>query len=468
MAPDSRPARNALFLRPSLPLIPMAFLLVALALAGGASRIEAPQQIVVRLIATFVLTGVLLPLDFAALSGARRLLWWVAGCYALLMVQLVPLHPSLWAGLPGHGSYARIAVATDTPVWRPLSLTPDLTVDTLLALLPATAALFAALFVPARGWNRLFGWIILIAVASAVFSLIQLATGYPASLTLYRVSTENSATGLFANRNHQAVFLSSVLPILAALAHPRNRGDRPGRFFLPIAAISACLIVTGVIVTGSRMGLIAGALGLVAAILILAGGRDARLPGSTRRRRALAGAAAAGAGLLLAVGGWQAGLFDRLASTDVLAESRVRMLQPLWEAVKAFMPLGSGFGSFDSIFRRFEPLELLSPIYMNQAHNEPMQIAIEGGVPALLLLALLGWWWVSALLGVLRLPSASPSRPLGLGCAAATAILMLASLVDYPLRTPLLGGIFAIACIAMWRASRNSGPEGSTSPFDLV
>jgi hypothetical protein len=38
--------------------------------------------------------------------------------------------------------------------------------------------------------------------------------------------------------------------------------------------------------------------------------------------------------------------------------------------------------------------------------------------------------------------------------AAATLILMLSSLVDYPLRTPLLGGLFAVACVELIRRRR--------------
>ncbi len=89
---------------------------------------------------------------------------------------------------------------------------------------------------------------------------------------------------------------------------------------------------------------------------------------------------------------------------------------------------------------------------MNEAHNEPLQLAIEGGIPAVLLFALFGWWWLAAVGRILS--RGRRSQPIAQACAAATAILMLASLVDYPLRTPLLGSVFAIACILLWRATR--------------
>jgi hypothetical protein len=46
--------------------------------------------------------------------------------------------------------------------------------------------------------------------------------------------------------------------------------------------------------------------------------------------------------------------------------------------------------------------------------------------------------------------------------AATTLILMLSSLVDYPLRTPLLSGLFAIACVELLRAKRRVEAVPST------
>jgi O-antigen ligase len=125
------------------------------------------------------------------------------------------------------------------------------------------------------------------------------------------------------------------------------------------------------------------------------------------------------------------------------------MLGPLFEMARAFMPFGSGFGSFDSVYRHFEPNSLLSTIYMNEAHDEPVQLAIEGGVPALLLLGLFLVWWARAAVTCLRRPLQTRRRAMGDAAVIMTVILMASSLVDYPLRTPLLGAVFVFACIEM-------------------
>jgi O-antigen ligase len=106
------------------------------------------------------------------------------------------------------------------------------------------------------------------------------------------------------------------------------------------------------------------------------------------------------------------------------------------------------------VFQRFEPYSLLSTIYLNQAHNEPVQLAIEGGAAALLLLALFLLWWLRAATLATRPRDSQVRRAMAMAAAAATLIMLLSSLVDYPLRTPLLSALFAFLCIELLRSSR--------------
>ena len=122
----------------------------------------------------------------------------------------------------------------------------------------------------------------------------------------------------------------------------------------------------------------------------------------------------------------------------------------------------AGFGTFDPVYRRFEPDYLLSTIYLNEAHNEPMQLLIEGGLGALLLLAAFLAWWAFAAVRAVRPRRAAPRRAMGMAMATATLILMLSSLVDYPLRTPLLSSLFAIACVELIKSRRRSIPPSTT------
>jgi len=149
----------------------------------------------------------------------------------------------------------------------------------------------------------------------------------------------------------------------------------------------------------------------------------------------------------------KSGAIARLAATDSVSNTRAAMISPLLKTAHAFLPIGAGFGSFNAVYRQFEPASLLSTIYMNQAHDEVLQLAIEGGIPAIVLLALFVLWWVRTGFRVVMTTPIGRRRTLALAGLASTLILMASSLVDYPLRTPLLGALFVICCIEMARGA---------------
>jgi hypothetical protein len=221
------------------------------------------------------------------------------------------------------------------------------------------------------------------------------------------------------------------------------------------------LLLMGLAATGSRMGLLLGLVGLnsAAAIYFITVPRHGMKSGQFVLKAAgVALTAIVPISLLLA----RSGAAGRLAS-DPVDQTRLAALSPMMHAVRAFFPFGAGFGAFDTVYRRFEPDSLLSTIYLNQAHNEPVQLAIEGGVPALILLLLFLLWWTGASLRALLPQESGSRRAMGVAMASATLILMLSSLVDYPLRTPLLSGLFAVGCVELVRAQRPASARPATS-----
>lgn len=431
-------------------LIVAIVLVAALALTGGASRYDEDQQMAARISAILAVAATLWPLDWATLRRNPGPLAASAAVFGLILLQLIPLPPSLWAVLPGHDAYAAIAEASGTAGWRPLGLTPDLTLNALGALLPAFAAGLAALYLDTRSRQRLVMTLIAVTVISASLGLVQLAVGGDA-LHLFRQSSENAPVGLFANRNHQAVLMASALPMTGAIAGLKLREGVNRALVTSVAGSIAALFLFALVLTASRMGLLLAAIGVAGAAMALRASGQRFLPKSARGWTVGVVILVLVNTTLLAARG---GAIARLIHPDPGGETRGAMLAPLIKTARAFLPLGSGFGSFDSVFRRFEPDAQLSTIYMNQAHNEPLQLAIEGGVPALILLAIFCWWWARTAVRAARSRESATRRTLAVAAIAATVILMASSLVDYPLRTPLLGALFAIACLEMRRAAR--------------
>ena len=99
--------------------------------------------------------------------------------------------------------------------------------------------------------------------------------------------------------------------------------------------------------------------------------------------------------------------------------------------------MGSGFGTFEIVYPAFESEQQISRTFANHAHNEYLEIVLEGGFPAaLLLLAYLGLLGRSMVQGTI-----SPLR----GAAyCGIAFLLVHSLVDYPLSTMGLSIVFAV------------------------
>ena len=428
------------------------FLLLAVALFGGASQAEEPAQVLVRLAAIAAIAASLWPLELSRLRANRGLVLFTLACFGVPLVQLIPLPPALWGRLPGHAAYAEIARATATVDWRPLSLTPELTVNALFALLVPAAAALAALHLDGKGRKAAAAIFVVAGLASAVLGLAQLAV--PAGgLRLYLHTTEDAPVGLFANSNHQAAFLACVFPLCAA-AIPVGGTARARLvvhgFLVPVALVVSAMLL----LTGSRMGVLLWIGGLVGAGWTLKARGLLDLPTSRRGSLRVALGSAAILGLLAAAFAFDGALLQRFAYRDVVADSRWATFPALVATARAFFPTGAGFGSFASIYPRFEPDALLSTIVLDQAHDEPVQLLIEGGAPALILLLAFGWWWARTAVGIVRHRSHAPQRGLPRAAVVVTTLLMLSSLVDYPLRTPLLASLFALGCVEMALSAR--------------
>ena len=128
--------------------------------------------------------------------------------------------------------------------------------------------------------------------------------------------------------------------------------------------------------------------------------------------------------------------FDAILTENAFEDLRWRLWPILSQMVSAHWLFGIGFGSFEEVYHMYEPTELLLASYLNQAHNDWVQFAIEGGVPALLLLAILLGWFILSLRALL-VQSEIPivrfifwSSTVGIICAA--------SAIDYALRAPVL------------------------------
>ena len=419
-----------------------------LAVFGGASRNDAPQQIVVAIGAIALIATSLLRTD-AMQTPAKAILMGFGAVALLQIVQLVPLPYTWWAALPGHAPYAAALTAAEVPpVARPLNLTPGLGWASAMAVLPPLAVVLAAQW-QSRQSTQLILAIIVIAVASATAGVLQAAIGNGAALRLYAIATQDAPVGLFANRNHQALFLALAFPTIGTYLAIHEAQHRIHAPILAATIAFALLIVASLVVTGSRAGAFIAIPAFVSMLIIA---RHAALSALSKVNRAVKWAAVsvvvlATIGIAAVAIVSRSGILGRFSMLANQEDSRFNTLPTIWKMALAFFPTGSGFGSFADAYRAFEPSATLSLEYLNQAHNDPLQIIVEGGLGGLFLIVAFVVWLVARARYVLRPLVGSPPSEVALARLGCIVILLcsLASFVDYPLRTPLIVSYFALS-----------------------
>ncbi|MES2444548.1 MAG: O-antigen ligase family protein [Pseudomonadota bacterium] len=444
-------------LRQPAMLLPLGLLVAAFAM-GGASANQPIRDMAIELIAIVVLAAALAGwLGRAFSPDARIPLILIAALFALFLFQLTPLPAGLWAALGGREVGAGVLDLIGVPAGaRPLSVQPERTLLSALAVLPGVAMAVAVMRLGAQHRLTLAWAAVAAAVLSLALGVVQVSLGSDAqTLTFYQTTHLGLPLGVFANTNHQAdlllvgfVLAGSLAPSFAA----RGAGwaEKPWWIYGVMAALAV-----GIVAGGSRTGIALLFVGLAAVAL-----RE-RLSGHVRTFLLGAVGLAATLGLLIAFNPMFARSFADFSNVD---DPRFHFWPNVLYAIGHFGWLGTGAGTFDGVYRSVETLDTLSSRYLNHAHNDYLEIVLEMGVPGvLLLLAFLGYL-VFLGIGVIRRTDVRTSRGLAYGGMVCAGLLLLHSAADYPLRTPLLGVVFGLCCALMTRVPPESSGEPDWTP----
>ena len=416
-----------------------ASLLVAAMVFGGGSR--GAGDVVVQLVAVPALCLAVLRWRHADANRLQRMfLWWAIAAAALVAIQLIPLPAAIFAGMPQRAALLDdLHAAGAQPAHLPFTVDLWGTVRTGLAFASfAAMALLAATLSPAAR-RRLWTIALLAAVPMALLGFSQAAAGAASPLRFYDYHHPIGAIGLFANRNHFADLLGLLLPFALAFALQAQERAQRG---LAIAwyALGVVLLLASAL-SFSRAGIVVSVIGLLAAIVFLRG-RDRAI---ARRRHLLPLFALAVAVLGIATYAWD-GIVARLTQ-DPLEDLRWQYVHYGMDALRAWLPLGSGFGSFRFVYAPFEPIGAMTYVYALHAHNDLLELLVEGGIAAgvlcLALFALLGAQVKS--FTIHRLTGQAADRRIHIAATIACLVPLLHSLVDYPLRTLAIAVPFGLA-----------------------
>jgi O-antigen ligase len=435
-----------------LAVIP-AYLLLCL-LLGGASNAGFWSNMVLQLLAIAIIAwAVLVRRGTPMPAPARQLLVGVFLLVLLFVLQLAPLPPSVWTGFPGRQQIAEGFELLKLPIpWAPISMAPYATISSALWLLPAVAVLLGILRIGAFKTSWVAWVIALVATFSVLVGALQIVGGNDSPWYFYRITNYGSTTGFFSNSNHMATLLVCAIPFLTALylgSVGRGRSSRRTSGMFVILAGAVAVTFAGVAINGSLAGV-----GLVVPVAF------ASFLMIWSRKRKLPGWVWAGVGLLIA--GAIVLSYNVPFSNNNLtgegrnaADSRQYSFAITSKAAADFFPVGSGIGTFVRVFHLYEDPATVDRYYMNHAHSDYLELALETGLPGLLLLLIFFLWWARRAVAVWR--SEEPDY-YARAASIASAAILAHSIVDYPLRTVAISAVFAVCCAFMAepRASERS------------
>jgi O-antigen ligase len=377
-------------------------------------------------------------------APGRQLMLLLLLAVLLVVLQLIPLPPALWTKLPGRQLIADGLGLLGLPLpWMPISLAPHATLSAALWLIPAVAVLVGIIRIGAfrTSW---IGWVVaLIATASVVVGALQVMGGELSPWYFYRITNVGSTVGFFANSNHMATLLVCALPFLAALylgARGKGKSTRRASGLFVILAGAVAVVFVGVAINGSLAGV-----GLVIpaafASFLMIWSRKRKLPSW------------AWGGVMLMLAGAAVVAYNVPFSNNNLtgegrnaADSRAYSFTLSAEAARDFFPAGSGLGTFVQVFHLYEDPATVDRYYMNHVHGDYLELALETGLPGILLILLFLLWWGQRSVAIWR---AEEADYYARAATIASAAILVHSIVDYPLRTAAISALFAVCCALM-------------------
>lgn len=396
-------------------------------------------------------------------EAARGLPIALVAAIAILLVypllQLVPLPGAMWAALPGHAEYAAVLRQFGTSgaqgTVRPISLLPAATEYGWLALLPPLASLLACRALAPPQVVALLTAMVVFAGAEALLGLLQVASGGNALFRARETQALGFATGTFVNQAHLATLLGMMLPVLVGLlAYFRlrrersvDRGtDRAARRFIVFG--SGVLMLLALIFTHSRAGIAAALAGLALCPIVFV---------AKRGRLVVAALIVLGVALAAAIG--ITPVLERFDPSTVRlsGEGRLALYAATLRAGLDFFPFGSGLATFAGVFPRYQGGVFGGLI--DYAHNDYLQLFMETGLVAILVVPLLLVAYAARMRQLLRRRGVRSFTLLQLAAGIGLVPAMLHALVDFGLHMPGIAVWFATLAGVLLHPGVSDTPE---------
>lgn len=424
-------------------------------LAGHTTSDITLYEFGIYLIATMIISYVFLrkPVSYL-LSISPTLLIILFIFVSYVSIQLIPLPPEIWTWLPGRSVIIEGYTLLEAPLpWMPISMTPERSLLSVMGLLPGTA-IYLLVTYEANETELKMATLAFLIVAT-ISTLLGISQVFGSDL----LNSSGIFNGLFANENHNVTFAITAIPFAGLILsqyfpRPTNTNQTFNvKHFLSILLIFA--IFTGVLLSQSRAGyILIGPVLISTALFIMFEGRLSKVKSC---RFLILTLCLIVVGIIFALNFSPVKELIAAEMNETSKIARLPIAKQSVEIMREYMPFGSGLGSFVSIYKVYEVDTFVGNIYVNHAHNDILEFLLEMGlVGGGILISFL--IWITQTVGKLGF-SKKGVTPMAKAAIICVTVISFHSIVDYPLRTIAISGLFGF-CLGV--ISRETAPKRAT------
>ncbi|WP_082221920.1 O-antigen ligase family protein [Mesorhizobium loti] len=342
----------------------------------------------------------------------RTVLWLLALVLAVFCFQIIPLPATLLDGLRPDVLLANPWLEGETRL-RFASVGVGRTIECLLYFIAAAAFFLGVMRLRAEQVYGLLPFFFMGVICNGLAAAIQYSLSDVVAIEGLLPFTINA--GLFANQNHFSALLFVSIPFVVYYSLFRGH--------LLSGSLGLVTVLLLLLAAGSRAGILIGLAITMISVVFLA----------ARSRVGGYGILAAFIGLsAYTIGAWtkiDAKVVDPAFGRAEFARTTIDGIEQNWA-------VGVGFGGFQKVYQIYEKGSMIFKSYVNHAHNDYLELVLEGGVAVVLLMAA---YMAMLLASSVRIRG----QPLQKAAFLSVSFLLVHSLVDYPLRTAALAMTFA-------------------------
>lgn len=383
-----------------------------------------------------------------------KLILFIIASYLLFsLLYLLPIPYDIWISLPGRERYIPVIDFLKLDELNHFSLTLITWESTkfFLGIIPAIVVFLISRNLNLLQLKLIFIVFIVTIIYQDLLGLIQYFSDAShfseetAKLLNFiergEVGHRGDAHGTYLNRDHYSSFLAMSISLLFAffvLEIRKYYTDKGQLLKTLLLAFLLLLTLVAAIFSRSRAGISLSIFGLIVSIIVVASilSRE-EIPNRWLLLIPISST-------LLIIVSPIVPVINRFIGLDPTEDGRVAMFENTIIAIKYFFPLGSGPGTFDEIYRNFQPIDQLR--FINHAHNDYLELLMETGAIGIYVIISffsLYFFYAYKLFSRLKYKITDYSY-IKVASFIATLVFLLHGLVDFNFHTPANAIYFAL------------------------